>query len=123
MNSNWNWKKIGVLIAAIPVLIMVCSLFVHYHDTFAEAEVVAKEDEIILAQVYKVSQQVSQVSTDLKYYSLTNQAAKIEDRMYLLKDRYKCEEKDMPQTAKEEYRRLKRDRDKLLKEAKKLEGK
>ena len=107
-----NWKKWGVVISAIGLLLVVCGLFTKYHEQFADAK-----------EMYKINSKVMQVDARLIYFTLTNQAAEIQKRLWQLEDRYKCEEHEMPQTAKEEHRRLRMEREKLLDEAEKYKGK
>lgn len=107
-----NWKKWGVVISAIGLLFVVGKVFFSYHSQFADAQ-----------EMYKINSKVMQVDARLIYFTLTNQAAEIQKRMWQLEDRYKCDENAMPQTAKEEHRRLRIERERLLKEAKKYEGK
>lgn len=107
-----KWAKIGILIGAIPVLLALGSLFCKYHDRFADAK-----------EVYKIKSTMQQVSAEFQYYTLTNQAARIQERMWQLEDRHTGGEANMPQTTKEEYRRLKQERKDLLEKSKKYENK
>lgn len=107
-----NWKKWGVVISAIGLLLVVCGLFTKYHEQFADAK-----------EMYKINSKVMQVDARLIYFTLTNQAAEIQKRLWQLEDRYKCDENAMPQTAKEEHRRLRQERKRLLDEAEKYKGK
>lgn len=112
LGSTINWKKWGVVISAIALLIVICKGFFTYHSQFADAK-----------EMYKINSKVMQVDARLIYFTLTNQAAEIQKRMWQLEDRFKCDEQAMPQTAKEEHRRLRLERKRLLDEAEKYKGK
>ena len=107
-----KWTKAGILIGVIPVILMLGTLFCKYHDQFANAK-----------ELYRIKGEMLQVSANFQYYVLTNQAAKIQQRMWQLEDRHKCKVDGMPQSSKEEYRKLEQDRNKLLKESKQFEKK
>ena len=110
--EKMNWTKWGVIIAVVPVLLALGSLFCRYHNQFAEAK-----------ELYKIRGEMLQVNSNFQYYVLTNQAAKIQQRMWQLEDRHKCKVEGMPQSSKEEYRKLEQDRNKLLEKSKQFENK
>jgi hypothetical protein len=119
--SKINWTKWGVIIAAIPILLTIAVMFCKYHERFALADSVCREDEAIVAKMYKIRDNVNQVTIDFHYYALTNQAAEIQKRMWYLLDVHKCSNSNqLPQTAKQEYRRLEEERRRLLKKAERL---
>lgn len=103
-----DWQRLAAIAAVLAVLGGGTVAFFKYHATFAKAESVQK------------------VSTEFKYYRLSNQAAALQQRMWQLEDRFGCENGNistMPQSSKEEYRRLEADRKALLLKVKGLEVK
>lgn len=100
-----TWQKASAIAGVLAVLIVIGTLFFKYHAQFASAD------------------QVQKVSTEFTYYRLSNEAAALQTRMWQLKDFYKCEVNLMPQIAKEEYRKLKMDRDALLLKVQSLDSK
>jgi len=100
-----TWNKAAAIAGVIAVIITIGTIFYQYHATFASAD------------------EVRQVSTEFTYYRLSNEAAAIQSRLWQLKDVYKCEVDQMPQTVKEEYRRLEVQRNALLLKVHKLDSK
>lgn len=83
-----TWQRAAAIAAVLAVLGSGTVAFFKYHATFASAD------------------EVQQVTTDFKYYVLSNQAAALQSRMWQLEDRHGCEPNRMPQSSKEEYRKL-----------------
>jgi hypothetical protein len=100
-----TWQKAAAIAAVVGLLIVISTLFFKYHARFASAD------------------QVQKVATEFTYYRLSNEAAALQSRMWQLEDRYQCEVKDMPQTPKEEYRRLEVQRNALLLKVQSLDSK
>lgn len=98
-----NWQKLAAIAAVLAVLGGGTVAFFKYHATFALAD------------------QLQQVSTDFKYYRLSNQSAVLQQRMWQLKDRHKCEVNLMPQSSKEEYRRIEAERNAIERELNRLD--
>jgi len=100
-----SWSKAASIAGVIALLASGTVGFYKYHATFASAD------------------QVQQVSTEFKYYRLSNQAAALQSRMWQLEDRFKCPVDQMPQSSKEEYRRIEAERKSLLLKVQALESK
>ena len=100
-----TWQKAAAIAAVLAVIGTGTSWFLKYHANFALAD------------------QVQKVSNEFTYYRLSNEAAAIQTRLWQLKDRHKCEVDQMPQSSKEEYRRLEGERNRLLIKVQALESK
>lgn len=96
------------IIAILTILAFAFGAYFYFEKTFAHAEDMMKAMEVI-----------KKVGDRLEYKILEDQIRAIQDRLWKLSDRY--DKKEMPESVKEEYRKLLEDKKFLEEKLRKLQ--
>lgn len=98
-------KYVKSILAVVVILISIAGSIIAMTTYFAKAS------------------DVQQVEVKIDIYILSQRADQLQQRMWQLEDRYKCDMTEMPPEARESYRRAEKEREDILRKIEILQRK
>lgn len=111
-------KKLGLILGILISLSTVITILFKVDNRFAKASDVDKKIENVKQKQIQTQQVIIDLETRFEIKLLEDRASALLERIWKLEDRFY--NKEMPSEVKDEYRRLKNDREQILRKIDKL---